>query len=776
MFFFWEKFELFQVIYCAIGCNHAHTVYVEHIKTLIGVPEAPTLVPHSITNDSLTIEWHTAEQLPTNITYRVQWKYQNFSSTWTYASDVPPGDTRLRINNLYAYTSYLFRVEWIIVPSFRISIFSKASNTITTLPYGVPSTACIITSCMAISGTQISISWQQPLFSNGPIIAYTLYMTDNSTGHKIVKDLQMHSEHYQLLDRYNGAMNYVFNGLKPKTNYTISIVTFNNFGEGPVCERRISTLDTVMAASEQNNSFIANYTSNDYYKLFLASTKEVARRNTELLLDEDIIYHLTDYNDNANITGMAIHVLKKYLFVSDTSGAVRRIFLKENSFNQVLRIINGSNNPSHLSIDWLNDKLYWIEDNRICRCNLDGEFIETVISGFRHRPLDMKVDPYNGYLYFLLNDAHNNTGLYRLDLAFITGERKLNHANVQLIYQNQRISTFAVNYFNYRIYFPVASSKSIFSITIDGKDAVNIRDNSNSADVFVDIENMIIYNRKLYFTKGENISWEEYHEEEKMYYHNVYNTETRLVSLLLMDYQSQPYPIPLNPVENVQVVFLDTSAKIYWEKPGLFGGSGRGAWQDWKYEVHIEETDTDVVHLGVVNNRTNCDAFELKPNAEYRIKVRAFSIAGKGAWSNVFQGRTLPSLESWPSKPFAVVSANDGLLKADIDGKFRDQLVAKSKFNGHNINGWSDRFLFVRIIFDFHSQVFSIIDISWYKDLILINTGDSVYSYNITNHFNLIRIGNITNVASIAVEWLAPKLYWSNPSERMVSLFCFNLC
>lgn len=300
----------------------------------------------------------------------------------------------------------------------------------------------------------------------------------------------------------------------------------------------------------------------------------------------------------------------------------------------------------------------------------------------------MKVDPYNGYLYFLLNGAQSNTGLYRIDLADLgSGERRMNQANIQLIYQNQQISTFAVNYFDYRILFPVTISKSIFSITIDGKDVMNIRNNSNSADVFMDIENMIIFNRNLYFTKGQNISWEEYHEQEGIYYHNVYSTEAILVSLLVMDYQSQPYPVPLNPVENVQVVFLDTSAKVYWEKPGLFGGAGRGAWQEWKYEVSIEEEDSSEVHLAVVNNRTNCDVFELKPNTLYRIKVRAFSIAGKGAWSDVFQGQTLPSLETWPSKPFAVVSTREGLVKADIDGKFRDQLIARSKLNGYSING-----------------------------------------------------------------------------------------
>ena len=53
-------------------------------------------------------------------------------------------------------------------------------------------------------------------------------------------------------------------------------------------------------------------------------------------------------------------------------------------------------------MDWLNDRLYLVEDGRICRCNLDGDAMESVVVGFRSRPIDMKVDPYNGYLFWLI--------------------------------------------------------------------------------------------------------------------------------------------------------------------------------------------------------------------------------------------------------------------------------------------------------------------------------------------------------------------------------------
>ena len=337
------------MIYCAIGCNHAYTVYVEQVRTIVGSPDAPRLVQSSLSNDSLTIEWITSKAM-SNLTYRVQWKYRNISSIWTYATDVPVEEGKLQLRGLFAYTTYLFRIEWVIVPWLQISIFSKVSEPITTLQYGVPSTPCIITSCLAISSSQISVSWQQPYFPNGPILAYTLYLTDNSTSHKIVKDLQM-SEQFPLQNNHE-QMNYVFNGLKPDTEFTVSIVTFNNFGEGPVCERVIQTLESpnvVDFSSEskeiKEDEFVENSdeeedenTRQDLYKLFIASTNEVARRDPYKLLNEEIIYHLTDYTENHEITGMAIHVKKKFLFVSDSSGTVRRVLLKENNqeINQVI--------------------------------------------------------------------------------------------------------------------------------------------------------------------------------------------------------------------------------------------------------------------------------------------------------------------------------------------------------------------------------------------------------------------------------------------------------
>ncbi|KAH9520631.1 hypothetical protein DERF_004331, partial [Dermatophagoides farinae] len=780
--------------YCALGCNHAHTVYIDHIKLLLetnGSLRPPRLVMNSLTNDSLRIEWNSLQESirsQVNISYRVQWKYQNLPSQWMYigvagirsfidntgSNNNHNGDRTniLHINGLNAYTSYLFRIEWIIASSLHGSIVSESSEPFTTLPYGVPKSACIIVSCMAISSNQISINWRAPAFPNGPIIAYSLYLYNENNGHRTVKDIHTHWDPFRTSNL--AIHSYVFNDLQSGTNYTISIVTHNNFGEGIRCWRQISTPEH---QSNKNNNDDGvddelDMNENMHYKLYLASTKSVARRNVDFLLDEEILYHLTDYVENGDITGMAVHVNRRYLFVADSSGTIRRIWLKENSINQVLRIINGSNQPSHLSIDWLNDRLYWLEEpaNRVMRSNLDGENVESIyISSFQpnQKPIDFKVDPYNGYLFWIQSNMFNRTAIYRLDLYHLNGSIRSGSSNsnalrskIELIYQSDSwISTFAINYLNYRLLFPMTHTASIHSLTIDGNDETTIRDNAviagaNRMDIspFAGMDNMVIYNQRLYFSRAENITWEEYHMDEQMYYHNTYTTESQLISLAIMDQQSQPIPVPLTPVEAVEAVFLDTSARISWQKPALFGTSGRGAWQQWRYEVAIQESDNpQVVHTAKVNNITQCDAVELQPDTGYEIRVRAFTSAGNGAWSNKFVGRTLPSMESMTNRPYALIATKDRLLiRTELDGKFKQQLLPKSKLDTLGVN--------------------NITGVHVYKDSVVLNTDQHILHYGslTVEHSSLNVVVNKSNAHSIAVEWMAPKIYWSNPLERMI--------
>lgn len=672
---------------------------------------APRLIPNSLTNNSLSIEWNILpNELSSNVSWEIQWKFSNIPSKWLNVGvgGVLMIDSQLKIESttthaqligLNAYTGYQFRLQWIIQSTFYSSLYSESTAPITTLPYGVPKSGCIIVNCIAISSSQISVSWRSPLFSNGPIIAYSLYLLNEQNNHRIVKDIRTHWDPFQA-DNIT-IHNYLFNQLDSNTNYTVSIVTHNNFGEGPRCFRRVSTFPVASVPHYWHKNNPKDEQSSDQNKLYLATTKSVSRLNE--LWEEEILYHLTDYIENGDITGMAIHVRRRYLFVADSSGVIRRILLnRENSINQVLRIINGSNQPSHLNVDWLNDCLYWLEEsNRLMRSSLSGDSIESIyINAFQNnqKPIDFKVDPYNGYLFWLQTNVFNRTVVYRLDLYYLrqsgTGINIDLRSKIELIYQSDSIiSAFAIDFLNYRLVFPMLHTKTIHSITIDGNDEMAIRDDnifqfSDMESPLVNVENMIIYNQQLYLIRGQNIFWEEYHANESSYYHNYYGFNNKLISLALMDAQSQPIPVPLTPVESVEAIFLDTSAKISWQKPALFGSSGRGAWQDWNYEVSIKESsDPKIVHLAQVNNVTQCDAMELRPNTQYEINVRAFTISANGTWSAKFVGKTLPPLGQYQKRPYALIATKDGLITTELDGNLKQQLISKSKLNGINIIG-----------------------------------------------------------------------------------------
>lgn len=113
----------------------------------------------------------------------------------------------------------------------------------------------------------------------------------------------------------------------------------------------------------------------------------------------------TVYTNDRRIVGFAVHVAKNLLFVSDeaqfiyctdlerTSQIVGRVVIREPKPND-------DNAPLDLSVDWLNNFLYFIVEGEknwwISRCDLNGRGEQVVLSGLRQKPNHFEVDPYNG--------------------------------------------------------------------------------------------------------------------------------------------------------------------------------------------------------------------------------------------------------------------------------------------------------------------------------------------------------------------------------------------
>lgn len=256
---------------------------------------------------------------------------------------------------------------------------------------------------------------------------------------------------------------------------------------------------------------------------------------------------------------------------------------------------------------------------------------------------------------------------------------------------------------------------------------------------------------RFYWTDGEAVFYEEYHEKSNQYFHNSYLVPkaTSYNKVLVNKPTAQPIPVPVNPPTSVQAIFGTHLAKITWIIPHLLGGQGKGAWQNWSYEISVKNLGTNVVKIYKHINVTSYTIANLTEDTGYVIKAAARTSSGKGPWSSEFKG---VSLKKQLKSPKVFWSATAGLLKSDPTGENVETLIDRSDVRG---------------------AIFK--DLTWFEDQIYVVTNMSqVYSFNLTSH-RLEHLLNIDSVDSIAVDWLGRKLYWSNLKQQIVSFSAKNV-
>ncbi|XP_023240042.1 proto-oncogene tyrosine-protein kinase ROS-like [Centruroides sculpturatus] len=679
-------------LYCILGCNLAITSYIQNLKNQIGLPAAPVLSAELPTNDSITIQWTKASY--DNITYLVQWK-----------------------SEVFAY--FQFRIAWILLPEYT-PILSKESVAISTLPYGAPASRPIITRLTAVSPTHISISWNPPLFPNGPVLSYVLYLNEHPKGYSSIKDVNGN-----LRELY-----YMFNNLKPQTLYNVSITTRNKFGEGPADVRFIETPPPKRESRDILQPFF-----------ILANKGKLLKQKVRFSELSDIVYDTN--NPFVIIKGVAIHVKQNLVFISDSSGSVYSISM--NDFKNVKTIITRRPTlPEVLSMDWLNNKLYMVEKNQICL-------------GLRnkHKPAQKDIGVYmltcihyewrkDMFLYWI-NTNGDIAVLHKVDLVLLeNGPVWLQ--NTQKILESKQPIVFTIDYINFRIIISKSNINTVFSLSLDGTDEIDIRKNSQNP-MFSNIKSLVLYNNLLFWESGEKVFGEEYNAQNNKYYgNNVYflmNTGP-FSNLNIFHPNIQPYPVPLDPVEDVQVIFDEEIGKISWKKPKLLNILGKGAWQQWLYEVQLLNHINGVKKIETNVSSTSYIFYNLYPNTLYSVKVRAFSPGGKGPWSKEFSGKTLkPGTLGYP---YIIWSTGGKLATSNLLGDNISPLILASSFDQVHIT-----------------------DVSWYNQMVFLVTNNSnIHTYNMKSKL-LTTLPSFSNVTSIAIDWLAPKLYWSSPLRQMIS-------
>lgn len=470
---------------------------------------------------------------------------------------------------------------------------------------------------------------------------------------------------------------------------------------------------------------------------------------TDFLLEQPITFYTTQ----SRIVGMAINVRQKLMFVSEENGCIYQMPLDLKGERK--EIINQKPaldfKPTLLSVDWLNNYLYILGEKivnnhhnspkswAILRCDLNGKKLTVAVGGLNKKPDHIDVDPYNGYLFWVITGDTIDSGLFRLDLGDISNGVKHDVQPLPMI-KGENLGAFTVDHTRFRLLIPLQNNNTVISVSLDGKEQEDIRKNTQSPLLHL-VKSFAVANGLFYWTNGKEVLSEEYHSHLYSFFHNAYPdfSKTSLISVCVNSSEAQPIPIPVNPPSNVQALLGSSRAKVSWRIPHLLGNQGKGAFQNWFYELEVFDSEKN---KQVFRNITafTYTVMNLEPNTLYTFRTCSYTNAGKGPWSQEFKAKTLKTSD----ERHLIWSSNDGLLQSDIIGENIKTLLPKSEL-GDSI----------------------VADIEWFEDILYIVTNSTLKFYNRTNDFQ--KLGELESVGGVAVDWVGKRLYWSNPSQQLIT-------
>ena len=328
----------------------------------------------------------------------------------------------------------------------------------------------------------------------------------------------------------------------------------------------------------------------------VVSENAILWQETELYQDKLLPFYTT----STKISGAALDVRKKMLFVVENDGCVYQSSLDIENATDKREIICQKNSsliskPQLLSVDWLNSQLYIMgemlnTDHKtwtISRCDFEGKKLVVAVGGLTGMPVHIEVDPYNGYLFWVIPNDDIDSGLYRLDLSEISNEIKHESKPFQMI-KGKHLGAFIVDHTRFRLLVPMQNENTIMSVSLNGKNEEDIRKNTQSPLLHT-VNSLAMANNLFIWTNGKEIMTEEYHTQYHTYYHNSWipkDINSPLVALCVNSSSSQPIPVPVNPPHNCQALLGPTKARVSWLIPQLVGDQGKGAFKV-SYELFL---------------------------------------------------------------------------------------------------------------------------------------------------------------------------------------------
>ena len=102
-----------------------------------------------------------------------------------------------------------------------------ASNPISTLSRGRPSSAPEALTAAAPDARHVSLRWRPPAFPGGPLVSYLLVL--RADGQQTAAEIEPH------------LLSHVLGDLRPATNYTVTVAAINKDGAGPTAQTWVLT-------------------------------------------------------------------------------------------------------------------------------------------------------------------------------------------------------------------------------------------------------------------------------------------------------------------------------------------------------------------------------------------------------------------------------------------------------------------------------------------------------------------------------------------------------
>lgn len=341
-----------------------------------------------------------------------------------------------------------------------------------------------------------------------------------------------------------------------------------------------------------------------------------------------------------------------------------------------------------------------------------------------------------------MNDGTDN-GIFRLDLSDVSNGVK-HEINPTMIFNQDRVGVFSIDYIHYKLLLPIEELNTVISVDLNGTKYMDIRKNTQTPR-FESVKSFAMANDLFYWTTDDAVLMEEYHEQSKFYFDNKFRdfaTLKNFLSVCVKLPSAQPVPKPLNPPSNIQALLSNDRAKVSWRIPHLLSIQGRGAWQDWTYELEITvENDNETKRTINQIKGLYITVNDLIPDTRYRFRVAAYTVAGPSPYSVEFIGQTLKT----PHNRYLIWASHDGLVQSDILGDDVRVLVPQLKLVNCNIT-----------------------NIEWFEDMLLFVCNNSLFSFNRTTN-QTEKVNMKDAVQTIAVDWIGKRLYWFNPLHQVIT-------